>query len=62
MSNVNVQKWPVSSRIFHWISAILLLVTWLLMLMYQNTEDKLYIGLHKGFWYQHLMLDDCPRT
>ena len=49
MSNVNVQKWPVSSRIFHWISAILLLVTWLLMLMYQNTEDKLYIGLHKAF-------------
>ena len=49
MSNVNVQKWPVSSRIFHWVSAILLLVTWLLMLTYQYTDDKLYIGLHKAF-------------
>ena len=46
---IQVQKWPVSSRIFHWISAILLLVTWLLMLLYQNTDQDLYINLHKAF-------------
>ncbi|SNT70646.1 cytochrome b [Psychrobacter sp. LV10R520-6] len=51
MNNVNpsVNKWPVSSRIFHWISAILLLVTWILMLLYQNMDEKVYIGLHKAF-------------
>lgn len=51
MNNASIQpsKWPVSSRIFHWISALLLLVTWLLMVVYQYTETKLYIGLHKAF-------------
>lgn len=47
--NLHVKKWSVSSRIFHWVSAILLLVTWILMLLYDNTDDKLYIGLHKAF-------------
>ncbi len=42
-------KWPVSSRIFHWISALLLLITWLLMVIYQYTDTKLFIGLHKAF-------------
>lgn len=42
-------KWPVSSRIFHWISALLLLVTWILILLYDNTNDRYYIGLHKAF-------------
>ncbi|WP_350560198.1 cytochrome b [Psychrobacter sp. CAL346-MNA-CIBAN-0220] len=45
----SIQKWPVSSRIFHWVSAILLLATWVLMLLYQNIDDKVYIGLHKAF-------------
>ena len=45
----NVQKWSASSRIFHWISAVLLLVTWLLMLAYGYNESKVYIGLHKAF-------------
>lgn len=45
----SVQKWPVSSRIFHWISALLLLVTWILILLYGNTDSKIYIGLHKAF-------------
>lgn len=44
-----VPKWPISSRIFHWISAVLLLITWLLILMYQNTDQELYIHLHKAF-------------
>lgn len=45
----NVQKWSVSSRIFHWVSAVLLLVTWLLMLVYDYNESKAIIGLHKAF-------------
>lgn len=47
--NLHIKKWSASSRIFHWVSAILLLVTWILMLLYGNTDDKLYIGLHKAF-------------
>ncbi len=51
MNNVdaNVSKWSIASRLFHWISAVLLLVTWLMMLFYQNLNDNLYIGLHKAF-------------
>lgn len=51
MSNTNshLLKWSVSSRIFHWISAILLLVTWLMILLYDNLDSGLYIGLHKSF-------------
>lgn len=47
--NVSVQKWSASSRIFHWISVLLLLVTWLLMLAYGYNESKVFIGLHKAF-------------
>lgn len=47
--NATLQKWPLSSRIFHWISALLLLVTWILMLLYDQSESKFYIGLHKAF-------------
>ena len=42
MNNSNVSKWSLSSRIFHWISALLLLV-------YENLDGSLYIGLHKSF-------------
>ena len=45
----SIQKWSVSSRIFHWISAVLLLITWLLMLGYGYNESKVFIGLHKAF-------------
>lgn len=45
----SVQKWPISSRIFHWISAVLLLVTWLLIVLYDNTDNSSFIGLHKAF-------------
>lgn len=48
-NNSNVKKWSVSSRIFHWISAILLLVTWTMMFLYNNSDSNLYIGLHKAF-------------
>ena len=48
-TKIYLTKWPISSRIFHWISALLLLVTWLLMVLYQYTDTKLFIGLHKAF-------------
>ena len=47
--NLLPKKWPISSRIFHWVSALLLLSTWLLMVLYQFTDTKLYISLHKAF-------------
>lgn len=48
MSNTN-SKWSVSSRIFHWISAVLLLITWIMMLLNNNFDSNIYIGLHKAF-------------
>lgn len=48
-SNLQPRKWPVTSRILHWVSALLLLITWLLIVLYQYTNTKLYIGLHKAF-------------
>lgn len=45
----NLKKWSVSSRIFHWISAALLLITWIMMFLYDSLDSKLYIGLHKAF-------------
>ncbi len=45
----NLTKWSVSSRIFHWISAALLLITWIMMFLYDSLDSKLYIGLHKAF-------------
>ena len=44
-----VQKWPVSSRIFHWISAVLLLITWGMILLSENMGGSTYISLHKAF-------------
>lgn len=45
----NLTKWSVSSRLFHWISAVLLLITWVMMFLYDNLDSKIYIGLHKAF-------------
>ncbi|MEG9303196.1 cytochrome b [Psychrobacter celer] len=45
----NMSKWSVTSRVFHWISAVLLLITWILILLYENLDSNLYIGLHKAF-------------
>lgn len=47
--NKSMQRWPASSRLLHWISALLLLITWILMLVYGYTDSKVYIGLHKAF-------------
>lgn len=48
-STSSVSKWSVSSRIFHWISAVLLLTTWIMILLYENLDNSLYIGIHKSF-------------
>ena len=45
----NLKKWSFASRFFHWISAILLLITWTMIFLYDNLDSKLYIGLHKAF-------------
>ena len=42
-------KWPLASRIFHWGSAILLLVTWLMIVLQENFEGNQFISLHKAF-------------
>ena len=47
--NSYIQKWPASSRLLHWFSALLLLITWGLILLYGNNESSLYINLHKAF-------------
>ncbi len=43
MNNSNVSKWSLSSRIFHWISAVLLLITWVMILLHENLDSNLYI-------------------
>ncbi|WP_199507625.1 MULTISPECIES: cytochrome b [unclassified Psychrobacter] len=48
-SNSTVQKWSVSSRIFHWISAVLLLITWGMILLNENIGGSSYMSLHKAF-------------
>ncbi|WP_019673464.1 cytochrome b [Psychrobacter lutiphocae] len=41
-------KWSVAVRIFHWISALLLLITWVLITLHENNQGS-YIDLHKAF-------------
>lgn len=48
-TNSNLSKWSVTSRLFHWVSAVLLLVTWIMIILYDNLDSNLYIGLHKAF-------------
>ena len=48
-TNSNLSKWSVASRLFHWISAALLLITWVMMFLHNNLDGSLYIGLHKSF-------------
>lgn len=45
----HVNKWSAISRFFHWVSALLLLVTWIMIFTYENTDNSFYIGLHKAF-------------
>ncbi len=49
MNNPTISKWSLSSRIFHWISALLLLITWVMILLHDNLDSNTYIGFHKAF-------------
>ena len=42
-------KWSLSSRLFHWISVLLLLITWVMIALNKNLEGNQYIALHKAF-------------
>lgn len=44
-----VQKWAVSSRIFHWVSVVLLIVTWTMIYLNKDATDFTYLNLHKAF-------------
>lgn len=44
-----VAKWALSSRIFHWVSVVLLIVTWVMIQMDENATTDTYINLHKAF-------------
>ena len=48
-STIKLIKWPVTSRIFHWGSALLLLVTWLMIVLHENADNNQFIILHKAF-------------
>ncbi|PNK60999.1 cytochrome b [Psychrobacter sp. FDAARGOS_221] len=41
-------KWPAAVRLFHWISALLLLLTWIMITLHENTDGS-YIEWHKSF-------------
>lgn len=42
-------KWSISSRLFHWGSVLLLVITWAMIALNQNLEGNQYIALHKAF-------------
>lgn len=41
-------RWSLSSRIFHWISVVLLIVTWAMIELNDDVTDT-YLNLHKAF-------------
>lgn len=47
--NSNSTRWSIASRVFHWVSAILLLIIWVMIVLYDNLESNIYISLHKAF-------------
>lgn len=46
---VITQKWAVSSRIFHWVSVILLIITWIMIALNEEADTFTYLQLHKAF-------------
>lgn len=44
-----IKKWAVSSRIFHWVSVILLILTWVMIYLNKDAQDFTYLQLHKAF-------------
>lgn len=47
-------KWAISVRIFHWLGALLLLVTWVMIKLDENAVDDTYIDFHKSFGFSVL--------
>lgn len=48
-SNNSLAKWALSSRIFHWTSALLLIITWAMIILHGNSDGNQFISLHKAF-------------
>lgn len=46
---IPIQKWALSSRIFHWVSVVLLFVTWVMIVLDKDADTTTYIMLHKAF-------------
>ena len=46
-------RWAVSVRIFHWVSVLLLVVTWLFVFLHQNTADTSHTDI---VWHRSLGL------
>lgn len=44
------QRWPFTSRLFHWVSVIWLVAIWAMIALHENTADadKFYISMHKA--------------
>lgn len=47
--NPPIQKWALSSRVFHWVSVLLLIITWVMIMLNENADTFTYIKLHKAF-------------
>lgn len=45
----STDRWSLSSRIFHWGSVLLLIITWLMIMLHNNIEGGDYMSLHKAF-------------
>lgn len=44
-----VAKWSLGSRIFHWISLLLLIVTWVMIELNDDAMTEDYMSLHQSF-------------
>lgn len=44
-----VNRWALSSRIFHWVSVLLLIITWVMVEMNEEAVTDTYLDLHKAF-------------
>lgn len=42
-------KWSAVSRVFHWGSVLLLVITWVMIVIHDNVEGNQFINLHKAF-------------
>lgn len=44
-----VAKWSIASRIFHWISVLLLIITWAMIELNDDATTNTFFDLHKAF-------------